>query len=563
MNEDLIPDTLELADHAELAIHHITTNVDRKLHNTPYFYLHMNGDPPACVHEPWDWGDVTGRYIDALVSLRQITGTRTGIDIEHSLKDLLVSTLNKKNGLTYRMKTPWSNDEAGMFDQGRALGAFLSLYMATDSKKYLDHAKRMIDGLWNIAIHVERKDKGYTYCYYPYSTYLRDAWDSKETAEPTCYGGGSTILPVVKFYEITGSPKAKELAERFINFIVLESGVFDAWGSFLPPDMIPDRPHFHSKSLTFLGVLKYAVLEKRKDLIEWCRKAYNWAYAQGTSFGWFPEGVGAINHEPTPWSETCSTTDMIETAILLAQNGYPEYWNHVERFARNYLMEAQVVDVEWIRERENVKKRDTKRACFKNASEMMLGGFVGRCRPHDLIADGFQMACCCGAGARALYQVWDHAMQFDKGNLYVNLLLNKRAAYAEVESHLPCEGTVIIKIHRACSLYVRIPDWVSSDSIMMFYTREKIHSIRKNGYVYIPCLKPGDDITMTFPVDIEARKETVQKWRFDILWKGDTIIKISPCGDKVPLYQRDFMNAYQVPYRPKPETPKRRNTVHW
>ena len=70
-------------------------------------------------------------------------------------------------------------------------------------------------------------------------------------------------------------------------------------------------------------------------------------------------------------------------------------------------------------------------------------------------------------------------------------------------------------------------------------------------------------MTMKFPVCIEARRETIQKWRFDILWRGDTIIKMLPCGDKVPLYQRDFMNTHQVPYRPKPETPKRLNTVHW
>lgn len=89
------------------------------------------------------------------------------IDIEHSLKDLLVSTLNKKNGLKYRLKTPWSNVEAGMFDQGRTLGAFLSIFMASGNNKYLDYAAKMIDGLWNIAKHVERKDKGYTYCYYP------------------------------------------------------------------------------------------------------------------------------------------------------------------------------------------------------------------------------------------------------------------------------------------------------------------------------------------------------------------------------------------------------------
>ena len=563
MNEVLIPNTLELPDRAELAIHHMTTNVDHRLKNTPYFYLHMNGEPPGCFHEPWDWGDVTGRYLDALVSLRQITGSRTGMDIENSLKDLLVSTLDNKNGLTYRMKTPWSNDEAGMFDQGRTLGAFLSLYMATDRKKYLDYAAKMIDGLWNIAVHIQRKDKGYSYCYYPFSTYGKNAWDAKETAEPTCYGGGSTILPVVKYYEITGSQKAGELAERLVNFIVFESGIFDDTGSFLPPDMIPDRPHFHSKSLTFLGVLKFAVLEKRKDLIEWSRKAYNWAYAQGSSFGWFPEGVGALNHDPTPWSETCCTADMIEAAILLAQNGYPEYWNDVERFTRNYLVEAQVMDIGWILEQAKIKKRDTKRSCFKNAPEMMRGGFVGRCLPHDLIADGFQMGCCCGAGARALYQVWDNATNFDKGNLYVNLLLNKRTPYADIQSHLPYDGIVNVTINQPCSLYVRIPEWASKDSFLIFSDSEDIHSSWKKEYLYFPSVKPGEDLSIRFFVRMVLTSETIQKWRFDILWHGDTIMQMSPKGDKVPLYQRAFVNSTNVPYRPRPKTPKKGNTVHW
>lgn len=386
MERELIPDTLELTDRAELAIRHMTANVDRKLNYTPYFYLHMTSDPPGCSHEPWDWGDVAGRYVDALVSLRQMTGCRTGKDIEENLKDLLLSTINKANGLTYRFKTPWSNYEAGMFDQGRTLSAFLSSYMATGAKKYLDLAAKMVDGLWDIAIHVHRKDRGYSFCYYPFSTYLQDGWDAGEIAEPTCYGGGSTILPVVKFYEISGSPRARDLAERFINFIVFESGVFDEKGGFLPPDLIPDRPHFHSKSLTFLGILKYAVLEKRQDLFAWSKKAWDWAYNWGTSFGWFPEGVGSRLHEPTPWSETCCTIDMIETVILLAKKGFPEYWNHVERFARNYLMESQIVDIGRILEKAGIKKKNSKRACFAGAPEMMLGGFVGRSRPHDLIA---------------------------------------------------------------------------------------------------------------------------------------------------------------------------------
>jgi DUF1680 family protein len=558
-----IPDTLELTGRAELAIHHMTSNVDPRLNYTPYFYLNMKGTPPACSHEPWDWGDVAGRYVDALVSLRQMTGSRTGINIEENLKDLLVSSINKDNGLTYRFKTPWSNHEAGMFDQGRTLSAFLSCFMATGSRKYLNLAANMIDGLWGIAVHIHEKQEGYSFCYYPYSTYLKDGWDAGEIAEPTCYGGGSTILPVVKFYEITGSQRARELAQRLINFIVFESKVFDEKGGFLPPDLIPDRPHFHSKSLTFLGILKFASLENRQDLFIWGKKAYDWACKWGTSFGWFPEGVGSQNHEPTPWSETCCTIDMIESAILLAKNGFPEYWNHVERFARNNLMESQIVDVGWIQEKSRVKKRDTKRTCFKGTPEMMLGGFVGRSKPHDLIADGFQMACCCGAGARGLYQVWDNAAWGGKDALHVYLLLNKRFPHGEIQSHLPHEGKVLLKNVKANCLYLRMPDWLSGESVSVFCNGKEYPSKMGNSFLHVPSFNTGSTIEVRFPMKTLQKTEKIQKWVFDILWRGDTILRMNPSGDNVPLYQRESMNAEQVSWRSIPRIPKQGNTIHW
>src|SRR5690242_5505593 len=104
--EKLIPDTLELTGRAEMALSHLTKSVDSKLKYTPYFYLNMLGNPPSCIHENWDYGDITARYIDAIVSLRQMTGSSTGLKEEKKLKELLISTLSKKDGLSYRLKQP-------------------------------------------------------------------------------------------------------------------------------------------------------------------------------------------------------------------------------------------------------------------------------------------------------------------------------------------------------------------------------------------------------------------------------------------------------------------------
>ena len=40
-------------------------------------------------------------------------------------------------------------------------------------------------------------------------------------------------------------------------------------------------------------------------------------------------------------SETCATSDMVSVAFWIAQAGFPEYWDHVERALRNYLRPQQ------------------------------------------------------------------------------------------------------------------------------------------------------------------------------------------------------------------------------
>jgi hypothetical protein len=59
------------------------------------------------------------------------------------------------------------------------------------------------------------------------------------------------------------------------------------------------------------------------------------------------------------------------------------------------------------------------------------------------------------------------------------------------------------------------------------------------------------------------KTEKIQKWVFDILWRGDTILRMNPSGDNVPLYQRESMNAEQVSWRSIPRIPKQGNTIHW
>lgn len=561
--QPLIPDTLELTDRAELALHHITTSVDPALRYAPFFYLNMQANPPFCQHENWDYGDVTGRYIDAAAGLRQMTGSKAGLDAEEKLKELLLSTFDSKDGLTHRQVNPWTPDEAGMFDQGRTLGALVSWYMATRDKKLLQTGDRFVQGLWDIKIHATQPDKGYSFCFQPYAAYSRGIWNAKEPAEPTCYGGGCEIYPLVKYAQITGNERALELAGKLVNFIVYESRVFAEDGVFRPKVMANETGHLHSKTLTVLGVLKYAVFQGRKDLVAWAKGAYDFSLTAGTRFGWFPEGIGLTEADSTPWSETCCTVDIIELAMLLARNGYPECWNDAERFTRNYLMEAQLTDTSWLAAGGKKRPKDTRLQRYTNAPDMMLGGFVGRALPHDFIGDGHMMACCCGAGARAIYQVWDHAIDFTDGKLRVNLLVNRRSPWAEVQSWLPHQGKVLVTNAKAESASIRLPDYVRQEEVKAHKNGKPSAARAKRGWVELTGLKPGDEVCVEWPLRTVRRRESILKWKFEVTWRGDTVVAISPAGEKVPMYQRDHMKPPSASMRPRPAVPRKDATVHW
>src|SRR3954468_1589558 len=64
--------TMVLQDSAVLALKNISARLDRALDFQPYFKVEL--DPPRAVHESWDYCDMTGRYVDSMALIRQVTG---------------------------------------------------------------------------------------------------------------------------------------------------------------------------------------------------------------------------------------------------------------------------------------------------------------------------------------------------------------------------------------------------------------------------------------------------------------------------------------------------------
>ena len=543
MDGKMSADTLNLEDHARLSLNFLCGAIDLRQGGLPYFYIFLKPDPPEKRHAWPDYGDITGRFVDAFILAHQMTGDKRGEREEKMLKELMLSYFSENDGISYRPDTAWSKHDALMFDQGRVLMALTTWYLQTGENKVKKVMEKMIDGLWNIAY--KEKD----YCYYPYNAYPPSGWNKEyyggrgtgAKADPG-HDGGQFILSLVRFYQATKSEAALNLAKNLTNWLVYHSDIFDLdKGNF--------KYHFHSRMATVAGILRYASATKNSELIEWAKRVYDYALSISGSFGWYPE-----NTENKEGCETCCICDMIDGAILLAKVGYPEYWNIVERTVRNHLIENQLRDISWIKHEKH--KEDTKRSSFNNVAQRIRGAFAGWSAPNDLFGrrkekpSPYQLMNCCGpAGVHALYLVWDNIVTKDEQGIWVNLSLNRDSQWVRINSFRPYQGKVEILIKQAPVLYIRVPEWVPKGTVIISGINGKKGLEWTGDYLKLNDLKKGQLLSLTYPLRDEKQKEEIGGGEFLLHWKGDTVVKISPQGKIYPLYQRKNYLAREAPQK--------------
>jgi hypothetical protein len=240
---------------------------------------------------------------------------------------------------------------------------------------------------------------------------------------------------------------------------------------------------------------------------------------------------------------------MIAAALLLARAGYPEYWSHVERFARNQLVEQQLVDVDAIAAPEG-EREDTEAGCYGDMRAKAAGGFWVLAYAND--APSFLAGCCCATGPRGLYLVWDAAVEKRPDGVYVNLPLNRRSEWLDVACYYPHQGKAEITIRDASVVFYRVPaEWAGeSRSRIGTVVRVdgRIRAVRWRGcYVRIEGLKPGQKVEIIHPLRREETCEIAGGREYRLTWRGSTIVGISPSGQQYPLYERSAMDAESAP----------------
>ena len=577
--EALAPDTLDLQERAALAVNVLTRATDPLADYEQYFYARFRQNPPMMQHDYAD--QCQNRFMEGLPLMRIISGSDLNTEVDRRWMEVALRRLGPDDicytpfvgrpwaligGAHYNV-TPEEGDQfIEPFFSGRLLSAMVLYHVRDGSPLWRQEAQRLVDGLADLAV-----DRG-SYAFYAPSAHYAKKGSTDEFGKSYPLMGahvGFVVMGLVHVYRQTGYERAIELSGKLIRYLLDELHYFGSDGSFTPdrpPDHRPPRTtsaHFHMHTYSLLAMLEFARLTGDAGLLELVSKGYEYGKANGdTLLGYYPENLGSSDFET---SELCEVADMIAIGLKLTEAGVGDYWDEVDRWIRNVFAEGQLTPERghWLERyaaQLPVSAVDPMYQTTDRVVERNVGGFAGWPEPNDW--GRAIMHCCTGNGVRGIYNAWDYMLTLSDNKLRVNLLLNRASPWADIDSHIPYVGQVDVKVKQACDLSIRIPEWVTPGETRC-QVGDMDRSVEWDGrYAEVGTVKPGDVVTLTFPINERTDDVYIEKRKYTLVRKGNDVVSIDPPGRICPLYEREHYRTDTTRWR-KIERFVSNESIHW
>jgi hypothetical protein len=578
-----VPDTLDLARRAEIALEGLTHTLDPEMDYEMWFWARFFTNPPYMWHENTGLPTNNPKFAESFVMMRDMAGSEQHLDVQRAMMQAMLKHIGE-DGLYYASAAgrPWhenvghkvqlitGDDFANVYGNSRFLLALIAWMQWEPQGPWRQYAQGVASGLARVAV---TKDD---YAYYPDNgvgeafSFPRSGWRHTDEPQVEIMGAESSmfmyhcgpIRALSRWYRLTGDEQALAAAERLVRFVTKER----FWGIENFADDVDTigrgyfvgHPHGHVAML--FAIEEYAQITGDMALHNFVRDSYDFMRHHG-----IPR-LGAWRGAWQRDIEVCTIADMIAVAIKLTDAGMGDYYDDVDGAVRNHLAESQLLAPDLLRKVAEQSPRheitgaheSEDRVIERNVGTMIPVDFCGHPEPYA-------MHCCTGNGTQALYYAWSKIIEpRSDGAVQINLLLNRASPWMDIDSYLPYEGKVVLRNKTARLVSVRIPYWVDADRMDVRVDGRQVKGRWVGRYLEMDGLSGGEQIVLQFPVPEQTVVYRYAKQEYRCRFKGSTAIEVT--GPKGPLaYPIYLREAYEKDKAPMVEVRRcvKEQTVAW
>ena len=543
------PSDVDLVAMAGKAMNYLIHNPRPELDLEPVFQIKPLACPPAPHgHDPIVPGDTDCRMDWEYIFMREMSGSREGLDVQRGLRARILRYV-RDDGLAWVPPGHFMEGEVygGAKPQGEVASTWATAkiirslsetYARTGDRAAIDQARRMFLGLakladWKAGRAIFAGGSG--------------AWKDGRwirAQQPT-----AAVEPIVRYWEVSGDAEALDFAVAVTEGLIATGPELkiESSGQF--------NGHMHSTLHGVWGVAHLGVAIGQPRYIEWARRIYDFATTQGLGTGWL--AAATWNTEVKLLSEMCATSDLVSLASLFGQGGYPEYWDHVEKYIRNMLVPTQfAMTPEYVALYRKVNEAKGAKAIEQGLRRMkdFEGGFVAAPAPNSWInwlpkepqANGERMqmfGCCVPEAMRALHTAWSTVMTSQDEQILVNTSFDRETDDAQVVSFLPTEPRLTVKAKKAATYLVRVPSWSKREDVRAYRDGHAVE-LKWGGpglsYLRFPAARNGEELTVLYPLAVFSQKIDFSfaerpDLRFNLGWVGNSVVSIAPAAAQLPL----------------------------
>ena len=543
------PDDVNLAEMAGKAMNYLTNNPRKALNFEPVFQIKPLACPPAPLgHDPIVPGDTDCRMDWEYMFMREMSGSAQGIDVQQGLRTRILNYV-RADGLAWVPPGHFMEGEVygGAVPQGEVASTWATAkiirslsetYARTGDKAAIAKAREMFVGLrkladWQQGRAVYEGGSG--------------AWkDGKwiKPQQPT-----AAVEQIVRYWEVSGDQEALDFA------VALTEGLIATGPKLKIEPSGKFNGHMHSTLHGVWGVAHLGVAINQPRYVEWAKRIYDYASTQGLGTGWL--AAATWSSDVRLLSEMCATSDMVSLATWIARGGYPDYWDHAEKYVRNMIVPSQFsMTPEYVAlyRKTNAGKGASEIEKGLRRMKDFEGGFVAapapnswiNWMPNDAQGNGERMqifGCCVPEAMRALHTIWSNVLAADKEHILVNTSFDRETADAKVVSFLPKEPRLTVVAKKPGDYLLRIPSWSPRDAVTAYRDGRRV-DVPWSGpglaYVRFADARKGEELTVRYPLAEFSQKVDFAfaerpDLRFQIDWSGNSVVAITPHAAQLPL----------------------------